>query len=128
MRSLWSKVVIYPNTIEMILEAFKLNKLQKYDPNNSPSKVIRLKPTPINVTLKYQDPSGRQIAGDTVENIPDKSLCFIFARWINELSIGLGRQLRKVILKNGTYDAKLDDWKRERVAPNDTIIFIFTYQ
>jgi hypothetical protein len=41
MRSDWGGMVVYANTIEMILEAFKTNRLQKYDPENKPSNVIR---------------------------------------------------------------------------------------
>jgi len=43
MRSKWNRVMVYPNTIEMILEAFKLNRLQIYDPTKSKrSKAIKL--------------------------------------------------------------------------------------
>lgn len=54
MRSDWNTVIVYPNTIEMVLEAFKLNTLQKYDPFNSPSKAIRLAPQDITVTVKIK--------------------------------------------------------------------------
>ena len=40
MRSNWREAVVYPNTIEMILEAFKTSSLQKYDPRGH-SSVIR---------------------------------------------------------------------------------------
>ena len=39
MRSNWNNMNVYANNIAMILEAFKTNKLQKFDPR-SPSKVI----------------------------------------------------------------------------------------
>ena len=40
MRSGWQDAQIYANTMEMILEAFKVSSLQRYDPRN-PSAVIR---------------------------------------------------------------------------------------
>jgi len=121
MRSDLTKVIVNSNTIEMILEAFKLNKLQKYDPKNDPSKAIAKGPTSIIVVLKFQDASGKTLINDTIRETQDK---------VKIENIGIPKQygvlrLNKIIYNTKTYIIQSSNIMKERLSNSDVIVSVY---
>ena len=131
MRSSWTQAIVNSNTIEMILEAFKLNKLQKYDPKNDPSKAIKLKPTMIKVTLKYQNASRKSLANDTTKEIQDQvkfEKLNISSQFITQYGyIGLSKVIYNTVPYITSNTQNYSDLMKIRLKNGDVIILIYGY-
>lgn len=128
MRSDWNTVIVYPNTIEMVLEAFKLNTLQKYDPYNEPSKAIRLKADTITVTIQLVDITDKNNPILLFKNIPPATVfnqfrCeALYDKFKNFIYIpykSIYYELYEVII-NGKME---NNWKDYRLNDKDSVIF-----